>query len=311
MTATSSMGRQVRRRGRMPDFLLVGHPKCGTWALYDMLRQHPQVFMSPVKEPAYFGLPARAHHAQSGRRRRTVEDYVALFEGARPEQVCGEATTFYLRSPTAAREIADAIPRARIVAILREPATFVRSLHLQRVRVGLEPIVDLRAALASEAGERRYFEYVCYVDQLARYHAILPPEQVEVLAYDDYRRDNLATVRRLFAFLGVDPDAPVEVVERNGATGVRSRMAADLLHRLEIGSGPVSGVLKRGVSAATTSDFRRRALRQVKERALYTPAPPVDEALMEELRERFAPEVRRVSDYLGRDFCALWGYPYG
>src|ERR1019366_7608651 len=77
--------------GRVPDFFIVGHPKSGTTALYEMLRAHPQIFMPEVKEPVYFAteLPRRAHRYQAPAK---LEEYLTLFEPAGPEQIIGEAS---------------------------------------------------------------------------------------------------------------------------------------------------------------------------------------------------------------------------
>src|SRR5258708_15557006 len=99
-------------RGRMPDFFIVGHPKCGTTALYQMLRAHPQIFMPELKEPWFFAseLMERRPDALPG----TIEDYLSLFAESAPGQRVGEATPSYLRSLTAAGRIADLQPGARI-----------------------------------------------------------------------------------------------------------------------------------------------------------------------------------------------------
>ncbi len=308
-TATRHAGGEFVPAGsRFPDFFLIGHPKCGTTALYEMLRQHPQVFMSPVKEPFFFG--ARDNLLPGGRR-MTLATYLALFAGAGRDQRLGEASTEYLRSSTAADEISAANPAARVIAILREPVSFVRSCHLHQIGRGRERVADLREALASEPGRPpwlRYTERVRYVEQLERYRAVFPAEQVLVLIYDDYRRANGETLRRVFGFLGVDEGVEVTSRERNAAADVRSRVAATAWRRLEFGRGPDPGAVRRGVKAATPRAVRH-LVRSLYTRANLTAPPPVDEDLMAELRLRFAPEVRKASDYLGRDLCALWGYP--
>src|SRR5271165_1057296 len=109
---------------RVPEFFVVGHQKCGTTALYLMLKSHPQIFMPAVKEPRFFASDQRSKYARqppSGRP-RTLDDYLSLFAAARPEQRAGEASPQYLRSTVAASAIAAVQPDARIIAILREPA---------------------------------------------------------------------------------------------------------------------------------------------------------------------------------------------
>ena len=91
---------------RVPDFFIVGHPKSGTTALYDMLKRHPEIFMPKAKEPWFFGdefhPPAPPRPVGTGWTPRTLEEYLSLFDDARPEQRAGEASAVYLWSRTAA-----------------------------------------------------------------------------------------------------------------------------------------------------------------------------------------------------------------
>ena len=153
---TTSREPQATRRelpGRVPDFFIVGHAKCGTSALFDMLRRHHQLHM-PMKEPRFLAsdLRDRFHIPATATVPDTLDEYLTLFQAARSDQLTGEASPTYLTSHTAAREIAELQPRARIIAILREPASFLRSLHLQYVQAHVETETDLRKALALEAG---------------------------------------------------------------------------------------------------------------------------------------------------------------
>jgi Sulfotransferase family len=189
---------------RLPDFFIVGHPKSGTTALWDMLKGHPQIYPSAVKEPYFLAdelRPPAATPRSFGWTPGTLEEYLSLFAGATREQRAGEASAPYLWSRTAAARIAEVQPAARIVAILREPASFLHSLHLQLVQIYIEPEKDMRKAIALEDERRQgrslpenrswgphgtlYSEYVRYVEQLRRYHERFPPEQVLVLIYDD------------------------------------------------------------------------------------------------------------------------------
>ncbi len=88
---------------RLPDFFVVGQPKSGTTALYQMLRRHPQVFMPENKEPWFFAseLHERTPPRPAGTP-STLSEYAALFASAQREQRVGEATVLYLWSRTAA-----------------------------------------------------------------------------------------------------------------------------------------------------------------------------------------------------------------
>ncbi|MGO9489051.1 MAG: sulfotransferase family protein [Solirubrobacteraceae bacterium] len=326
MTASTEASPDAVIASRMPDFFVVGHPKCGTTALYEMLRRHPQIFMPDFKEPWFFAedMRPRFQPARSGTVPETLEAYLALFASAGPDMKVGEASSSYLRSHTAAARIAQLRPDAKVIAILREPASFLRSLHDQMLRDHIETEKDLAQAISLE-GDRRegrkvprrshlpqmllYSDHVRYVEQLRRYHAGFPPEQVLVLIYDDFRADNEATLRRVHRFLGVSADVAVEPLQAN-ASGkrMRSQRLDDLVNSVAVGRGPLSRAVKGGVQAISSPELRGRARRTVRQNlVLSRPAPP-DERLMLDLRRKFKDEVAAVSEYLDRDLVTLWGY---
>lgn len=313
---------------RPPDFFIVGQPKCGTTALYEMLRRHPQIYMPQNKEPMFFASDLRPGTAKADHRRdsdliHTYEEYLSLFAQATPEQRLGEASSSYLRSRVAAEAIAAIQPRARIVAILREPASLVRSLHLQRLQEHVESEPSLAKALALEQTRREgvkahardrpqmllYTDFIHFVEQLRRYETAFGREQMLVLIYDDFKRDNRATVRRVLRFLEVDDEHPIEVLQANRTVAARSPRLERAVLRAQSGQGAVSGPVRRVVTAVTPRKLRRRLYYRARRRALYRQPPPPDERLMSELRLRFRPEVQALSEYMDRDLLTLWGYP--
>ncbi len=313
-------------RPRVPDFFVVGHPKCGTTALYEMLRVQPQIFMPELKEPWFLAsdMEPRFPPPRSASPPETLEDYLALFDSARPEQLVGEASSAYLLSRTAAAAIAELQPDARIIAILREPASFLRSLHLQLLSTHVESAKTLRRAIELEPARRQgrklprrshrpqllmYSDHVRYVEQLRRYHELFPPEQVLVLIYDDFRADNEGTVGRVLDFLGAENQVPVAATKANPTvTQMRSQQLDELLNVVSVGRGPVSRAAKSLLKSVSSQGVRRRAI-QVTQRHLVNgrPSPP-EEELMLSLRRRFKDEVVAAGDYLGRDLVSLWGY---
>jgi hypothetical protein len=309
-----------------PDFFIVGHPKCGTTALHQMLRTHPEIHM-PLKEPRYFALELRSRFRRFGPRKLPVtrEDYLALFAGARADQRVGEASPQYLRSETAARLIADFQPDARIIAILREPASFLHSFHLQAVHNHVETTTDFAKAIGLEDARRAgrrippfsqaprallYSDHVRYVDQLRRYHDAFGAEQVLVLIYDDFRSDNAGTVKQVLRFLDVEDTLAIEPIRTEPLAAVRS----PLLYQLSTATSVVrrKATRARKASEGTRARPRRRSRaasgKALWRRAVYKAPSPPPEDFMRELRRRFKPEVVALSDYLGRDLVAEWGY---
>lgn len=316
---------------RYPDFFIVGHAKSGTTALYEMLRRHPDIFMPSAKEPQFFarnpppaaGELPRPLFEQTGRETESLEEYLSLFEPARAEQLVGEASTFYIFSESAPARIAAAQPQARIIAILREPASFLRSLHLQMIQNQVESERDLRRALALQDARREgreipagahwpralmYTDRVRYVEQLRRYRELFAEEQMLVLIYDDFLSDNEGTLRRVLRFLGVEESHPLEPVSANPTVGVRSLRLAAMWRTLRAGEGPLARAARATIKTLTSSRLRREVLYPLRRRVVYAAPPPPDEELMAELRGRFKGEVAELSEYLGRDLVALWGY---
>jgi hypothetical protein len=310
------------RVGRMPDFFIVGHEKCGTTALYKMLQAHPQVFMPERKEPRFFSWDLRASPPRPGADvPDTLERYLELFAPAEPTQRVGEASPQYIRSPGAAARIAAAQPEARIIAIFREPVAFLRSFHIQAVRSRLETERDLRRALALEPSRRAgrsmppnthlswllYSEHVDYVEQLRRFYAAFPRGRVLPLIYEDYRRDNRGTLREVMRFLEIDETIPVETVETRRETyrAVRFMPLHGVTRRLRMARNwPERADPITRVAAALAP----RAARDAWRRIVYKVPEPLDRESELELRRRFKPQVEAFGEYLGRDLVALWGY---
>jgi Sulfotransferase domain len=326
VSAITSASAQTHSSKRLPDFFIVGHPKCGTTALYQMLSAHPQIFMPTMKEPRFFSpeLRSRSRWIAPSRAPDRLDDYLTLFADAAPDQRAGEATPMYLRSRTAASRIADLQPHARIIAILREPARFLCSFHLQCVYNHVETEKNFQKAIALEQDRRAgrhiprfsqspqtllYSDHVRYVEQLRRYHAVFPAEQVLVLIYEEFRRENEATVRNVLRFLDVDETQPIELAESRPLPAVRFGS----LHQLARLSNFVS---RNRAASPVVRPFKRLLANRPRDggpsvawrRVVYSEPTPPDEQFMRTLRYRFKGEVEALSAYLGRDLLSLWGY---
>jgi hypothetical protein len=311
---------------RVPDFFIVGHEKCGTTALDLMLRTHPQIFLPEIKEQRFFAPELRGgKRGLDAGRPHAFEPYLRVFASAGEDQVVGETSPQYLRSHGAAKRIAAAQPAAKIIAILREPASFLRSYHLQWVQNNVESQRSFRKALALEPARRRgrsiprrckvpqnlfYSDHVRYVDQLRRYYDTFPSEQVLVLIYDDFRRDNAATVREVLHFLEVDEALRLDPVETKPLKAVRSPRLKRLAEsaRTARQTPAAASTFGRVVNAVTPELLRSEAFRSSWRGIVYKQAPPVDEELMAELRRRFKAEVVALSELLDRDLVSEWGY---
>jgi hypothetical protein len=222
----------------VPTFFIVGAPKAGTTSLYHYLDQHPQIHMSPIKEPSYFASELRPENFHPRFQTRFFqeqesvrqylagpmavkrfggpvvdwESYARLFQNARKGQAIGEASASYLWSASAAQNIAARIPEARIVMILRDPAERAYSQYLRVVSDGLVRHSFREQLRQSRNGESSQFdvlnpllEFGLYSAQLDRYLKVFRAQNVRVYLYEDYRRHPSETLADLFRFLSVDP----------------------------------------------------------------------------------------------------------
>jgi hypothetical protein len=306
-----------------PSIFIVGHSKSGTTALASFLSQHPDVFFCDPMEPNYF-CPAwcRADGPPSHFFPRTEQQYLALFSSARANQRCGEASASYLYSPEAAGRIHAFEPDARIIMIFREPVEFLRSYHLQLLRnvpTEGESVTDLREAIRLEPDRRRgrslppgcvvpellryTSDRLAYADHYDRFAEFFPDDRLLALVYDDFRRENSATVRRVVSFLELEPFEPRLGEHNVGGSALRSRRAERWLRRATHAGG-AAAVIRRRLPLR----LRRRAVDAAFRNLVLGPAPPLDDELAAEIRARARPQVEALSERVGRDLLTEWGY---
>ncbi|HEX6654950.1 MAG TPA: sulfotransferase [Candidatus Limnocylindria bacterium] len=289
----------------IPDFYLVGAFKCGTTALYDYLRQHPQIYMPFHKEPLFFGDDLTRRYG-----RMTRSQYEALFADAKPGQRIGEASAWYLYSRSAAREIKAAAPDARIIVMLRNPVDVMYAQHSQLLFNVEENIVDFADALAAEPARRRgerlppgplrvenlyYRESVQFADQLRRYLDAFGRERVLVIVYDDFRDNTPGTYRRVLEFLGVDPTVVAAFGVSNPNKRVRSRILQRLVYQPP---GPLVRLVPviRRFPFAHAVRARLLGLNSAAQRR-----SPMDPNLRHRLLAEFESPIRDLGELIGRD----------
>ncbi len=182
---------------KLPGFLIIGAMKSGTTSLYRDLQLNPNIFMPDDKEPAT--LVDDGVLTDAGR-----SEYAALFRRARPEQICGEASTAYTKRPThegvPGRAHALLGPDLRIIYIVREPVS--RAISHHRHLAGLQqlpPAFD--AALAQDA---TLIDYGRYAMQVEPWIETFGPDRVRVIGFEQFVKQRRQGVRDMCAFLGVE-----------------------------------------------------------------------------------------------------------
>ena len=221
-----------------PNLFIVGAPKCGTTAWMRYLRSHPEIFFSPVKEPEYF-----ATDYDQARPVKSLREYMRLFEGVTSASVLGEASSRYLISKSAAKNIGEFNPAARILIFLRDQEDYIPSLHNQLILSGQETMLDLEKAwsLSGERGpptiigstwEPWLFDYKLagrFHEQVDRYFAEFPEQQIRVFHFRDWSRNPRETYLEILRFLGLADDGRLEFPKINEASIHRSPRLAKIM----------------------------------------------------------------------------------
>lgn len=279
--------------GVLPDFLIIGAAKSGTTSLYHYLNGHPQVWMPHKKEVCFFD----THYA------RGVDWYRQWFDGAGPGQLVGEASPEYMLHEDAPGRIAQLVPSAKLIAILRNPvdrahsnywnyrnqfpdgSTFEEIVRLELGSPKTEPF-------APPWPQRRAFLAMGrYLPQLERVTSHFPREALLVLLHDDLRSDPTETLRRACRFLGVDEDAPLHNLDHSYNPSTRLRSEA--LRRLMLRTHAYRRLPYRVVMKI--EQLNRKA----------KPYPPMDPSLRRELVEWYREDNTALAKWLGRDL-SMW-----
>lgn len=200
-----------RRSTRLPNFFIVGAAKSGTTSLYNYLNQHPDVYMSPLKEPHWFSRvspqPSMGMYSVT-----SEKDYLKLFKGWQGEHAVGEASPSYLWDSQAPIRIKRSVPDAKIIILLREPISRAFSHYLMDVRDGRQELPFYEALREDYASPEKgwwishlYVELGLYCEQVARYMDCFGQENVLVLLFEEFVSDVGSTLTQVARFLNIDP----------------------------------------------------------------------------------------------------------
>jgi hypothetical protein len=280
-----------RRRGALPNLVVVGGLKCGTTSLHHYLNLHPEVEMSRPKELNFFVAELNWPLGPDW--------YASHFSGR--ASVRGESSPHYTNRPRfegVAERMRSVVGDARIVYMVRDPIDRMLSHYLHNVGGGYD---DRTLADAFADPESAYVTRSRYFFQLEPYLEEFGPERIEIVGREELKRDRPATMRRVFAFLGVDPDFSSEQFEREWETGTaKGRGRFRLMDR---------AVRLPGLRAVDRNfDRLPEPLRWLVERVVHDPGagaapkPEVPPPLRQQLADLFRDDVARLDGVAGRGF---------
>jgi len=288
MTDTSAAGRLL-----LPDFLVIGAPKCGTHWLNECLREHPQVYLTPdVHEIFFFD-----RYFDRG-----VEWYARYFRGYGGQRRVGDVTPTYLAHPLAAERVRQVLPRATLLVSLRNPIQRAWSKYLHMWRKGDLPrgrgFRDACASAPEILGDGEYFR--CLEPWRRRF----PAAQLNYLLVDDLKRDPAAYLRRAYQVLGVEDGflaartwqrANEHQTPRSHGLAKAAFRASRLLHHRG---------LHRAVELGKRAGVKRLVLSGGADPRRDPPPPTTAERAW--LAAHYHDDVAALSALVGRDLQRLW-----
>jgi hypothetical protein len=274
----------AERAGLLPTFLVIGAQKSATTSVIHYLGGHPDVFA--LRDEVHFF----DRHYDRG-----IDWYRLRFAGGEEALEVGESTPEYMYFEEVPARMAQHVPAARLVAILRNPVDRAYSHYWHNRTRGVEPLA-FEDALDSEEerlsggdpvarSRYSYLDRGRYLPQLQRVREHFPGDLLRVELFEDLQRDRTAVVRSLYRFLGLEEGIVPEGIDR-----ARNRFVSFRSQRLRKPIRRLPGPLRR---VAARLNIR------------YTEYPSLPPAVRARLHERFADDNSALASWLGRDL-SLW-----
>jgi len=303
----------------LPDFFIIGAPRCGTTAICRYLARNPQICFSRPKEPHYF---SRLDHDPSADELK--RDYLDRnFSHFQPiHRAVGEGSVSYLYLPDVIKRINHLNPQARFVVLVRNPLSMLPSYHLRMRFLLQEDEPDFEKAWNLESSRDRgenvpkrclntlllkYSQVARFGVQIERLFDVAGRERSHVIVFDDFKSDSLGTYRNLLEFLNVDYDGQTEFERRFGSQMYRYGWLQKLLFKPVTKGGKVVDTLQRSTRKYNPDGTKRMSLIKRLTRLNKVPMKPapLSPQAADLVREMLRPDVEHLSRLLNRDL-SFW-----
>ena len=282
-----------------PNFFIVGTPKAGTTSLYYYLEEHPEIYMSPIKETNYFSfseIEGQGLYYTAEEYVRTAADYDAQFAGVTNEKAIGEASVSYLFYPEIPNKIKEFNPDARIIIVLRNPVDRGFSHYLMDKRLGFvnlsfDDIVDKKFKKKSDwLYYQQYITIGFYYEQVKRFQDTFGSEKVKVLFYEDIISNINGVVKDIYKFLEVEPTYIADTNQRHNVFLAPKTPLIEKLYALKTFRKVIKRIFGEAVQSWMKSVFFTKEKK-----------PQLSPALKAELTNLFKADIVKTSELLNRD----------
>ena len=285
----------LRTRERLPNFMIIGAAKSATTSMHMILRNHPRVWMSTPKEPTFFSNPEVNE--------RGMGWYSKLFEDAGEDQICGEASTTYMRYPFKESpnnrdpwsDIAQLDQDMQFIYMVRNPVDRAYSHYKHHMRRGCK--LTFEQALESNSV---YVDTSRYAMQLEHFKSAMPDAPLLILEFEKFKRDAESVTSEVFDFLGIENHVLDDAADNHANTGQEFYISS-MVRRIPFFSQFRSLVPDSAWSFMRSTIRSSVAVNRFVNRRTST--PPMLPATRSRLLEMFEPDIVAVERLLGRSLA--------
>ncbi len=236
-----------------PNLFIVGLPRCGTTSICKYIEQHPDIYMSPHKEPHFFGKDLiRGKNVKL----YTKGGYLNLFISGEKKKFNAEGSVAYIASKTAAREIYKFNPSSKVIIMLRNPVDCVNSLFYKNKQISLLKARTLEEALQKEREMENNQDFLdrvmkswplkgLSIMQLYQYRSLIKnlpqsiklfqkvfgKENIKIIILDDLNRCPQKVCKEIFSFLELNEDCNLKFEKHNVHESYRLKFIGNLIYK--------------------------------------------------------------------------------
>jgi hypothetical protein len=279
---------------RWPNFFFVGAPRSGSTSLYYYLKQIPEIYMCPGKEPHYFH--SSKFRDMYGETIRDEKKYLELFQGVENEVAVGEATASYLEDPESPALIHQVVPHAKIIMILRDPIERAFSHYLVDVRLKLFKLSfhDIIRMDFDSLKKNPYMQEILeagfYSQQVIRYLQFFGTDKVKILIFEEFIRDPKGKVEEILRFLDVNHNFHDFKVDAHNEFAVdRVPFAQDVINNM---------IIRKIAHCLMPASARLYVAEKILAKKIPKPKMAEEDRIF--LQNLYRDDVQKLGDILGR-----------
>lgn len=279
-----------------PNFFIVGTGRGGTSSLYHYLSQHPDIFMSPIKEP-YFFCQELISDITTGNFVLDKDKYLELFNDISGRRVVGEASAAYLDFPPTAGRIKTSVPDAKIIIMLRNPSERAFSEYLANVTLGYEKrtfnqtVTDEIKEIRNEpTNAYNSVSRGLYYNHVKRYQDLFGNKNVKVIIFEDFIKNTQLILEEVLEFLGINKKIEFELEPKN-----QYRIPKGGIAELLFADSKIRKIIKKSIPVNMRIRFGEKYLLKKEIR------PTIDLETKKILDDIYSEDINKLSNLLNRE----------